>query len=234
MNAESAWLPPGAWDACADESLNIEQFLGKPCWIGVDLASKIDIASIVALFPHENGYAVFPKFYLPRAAVENGGNNASAYAGWESGGHLTVVAGEVLDFDSVIDDLLLWIGQFDVQEVVLDPWKAVHITNPLQKRGVTVPLIEVSQNVKNLSGPMKEVEALVVSRRLKHDGNPAFGWMASNVVCHTDVNGNVFPRKEHVWAKIDGIVATITAMSRAMLMRIVTSVYEKRGLLLLP
>lgn len=218
VNAESAWLPPGAWDACADESLEIEQFDGHPCWVGVDLASKIDIASIVALFPHGDGYAVFPKFYLPRAAVENGGNNAMAYAGWESTGHLTVVEGEVLDFDAVIDDLLVWIGRFDVQEIVFDPWKAVHITNPLQKRGVTVPLVEVAQNVKNLSGPMKELEALVLAKRIKHDGNPMFSWMASNVVCHADANGNVFPRKENLANKIDAIPATITGMSRAMSM----------------
>jgi phage terminase large subunit-like protein len=40
--------------------------------------------------------------------------------------------------------------------------------------------------------------------------------MMSNVVCHVDAKDNVFPRKQTANNKIDGAVALIMAMGRAM------------------
>jgi phage terminase large subunit-like protein len=70
--------------------------------------------------------------------------------------------------------------------------------------------------VKNFSAPMKEIEALVRSGRLHHDGDPVLAWMMSNVVAHLDKKDNVFPNRQTVKNKIDGAVALIMAMGRAM------------------
>jgi phage terminase large subunit-like protein len=78
-------------------------------------------------------------------------------------------------------------------------------------------MIEVGQTVKNLSDPMKELEAMVVEGRFHHDGNPVFKWMVANVVAHVDAKDNIFPRKERPEYKIDGVVATIMALSRLVL-----------------
>jgi phage terminase large subunit-like protein len=66
---------------------------------------------------------------------------------------------------------------------------------------------------------MKELEALVISGRLKHDGNPMMTWMVSNVVCHRDAKDNIYPRKEREENKIDGVVAAIMAIGRQMATR---------------
>jgi phage terminase large subunit-like protein len=63
---------------------------------------------------------------------------------------------------------------------------------------------------------MKQLEALVIDDRLHHDGNSCMNWMMSNVVAHTDAKGNIFPRKEKNELKIDGPVALIMALSRAL------------------
>jgi phage terminase large subunit-like protein len=64
---------------------------------------------------------------------------------------------------------------------------------------------------------MKELEAITLSRRLHHDGSPVMRWMISNVVAHRDAKDNIYPRKERPENKIDGVVATIMALARAML-----------------
>jgi len=90
-----------------------------------------------------------------------------------------------------------------------------------------VTIAEIPQNVRTLSNPMKELEALVISGRFHHNGNPVLTWMASNVVCHTDVNDNIFPRKLKPEYKIDGIVATLTALNRALATQfVVTPAYQ--------
>ena len=77
-------------------------------------------------------------------------------------------------------------------------------------------MIEVRPTVLNFSEPMNTLEALVLQEKLIHDGDPVLGWMASNVVAHLDAKDNIYPRKERPENKIDGIVALIMALSRAI------------------
>lgn len=77
-------------------------------------------------------------------------------------------------------------------------------------------MVEMRPTVLNFSEPMKELEKLVLEGNLEHDGDPVLTWMVSNVVCHRDQKDNIYPRKEREENKIDGVVALIMALGRAM------------------
>jgi phage terminase large subunit-like protein len=94
-------------------------------------------------------------------------------------------------------------------------------------------MVEVRPTVLNFSEPMKTLEALVLQGKFRHDGDPVLTWMASNVVAHLDAKDNIYPRKERPENKIDGIVALIMALARAMMGGGDSSVYEERGQLVL-
>ena len=49
-----------------------------------------------------------------------------------------------------------------------------------------------------------------------HNGDPVLAWAISNVVCHRDAKDQIYPRKETEANKIDGPVAAITALGRAI------------------
>ena len=215
VNADTAWMDMRAWDACADSTLDIEAFIGQPCWIGLDLASKTDIAALVLVFPHPeiaDAYAVFGKYYLPEDTVSSAGN--SQYEGWMRTGRLTVTPGNVIDFGWIEADLLEMASRFEVQAVAFDPFQATQLSTRMLSEGL--PMIEVRPTVLNFSEPMKTLEALVLQKKLAHDSDPVLTWMASNVVAHMDVKDNIYPRKERAENKIDGIVALIMALSRAI------------------
>ncbi len=215
VNADTAWMDMRAWDACADSTLDIEAFIGQPCWIGLDLASKTDIAALVLVFPHPeiaDAYAVFGKYYLPEDTVSSAGN--TQYEGWMRTGRLTVTPGNVIDFGWIEADLLEMASRFEVQAVAFDPFQATQLSTRMLSEGL--PMIEVRPTVLNFSEPMKTLEALVLQKKLTHDGDPVLTWMASNVVAHLDVKDNIYPRKERAENKIDGIVALIMALSRAI------------------
>lgn len=215
VNADTAWMDMRAWDRCTDAALDLDQFTGQPCWIGLDLASKTDIAALMLLFTHpeiEGGYAVFGRYYLPEDTVMATSN--SQYAGWMRTGRLTVTPGNVIDFGWIEADLIETASRFQVQGVAFDPFQATQISTRMLAEGL--PMIEVRPTVLNFSEPMKALEALVLQRRLIHDGDPVLGWMASNVVAHLDAKDNIYPRKERPENKIDGIVALIMALSRAL------------------
>ncbi len=78
-----------------------------------------------------------------------------------------------------------------------------------------------------MSGPAKELEKLVLEGNFEHDGDQVLTWMVSNVVCHRDAKDNIYPRKERDENKIDGVVALIMALGRAIASEQNTpSVYE--------
>lgn len=216
VNADSAWMDMRRWDECADHSLSLDEFEGQPCFIGLDLASKIDICAKVLVFPRQEDdgkthYYVFPQFWLPRRAVENAKN--SQYSGWERSELLNVSEGEVTDFRAVKESILEDCSRFDVQEVDFDPWQAAQLSKELEDEGVV--MVEVRQTVLNMSDPMKSLQAAVYDKTLHHDGGPVLTWMMSNVIAHTDAKDNIYPRKEFPENKIDGVVALIMAINRA-------------------
>ncbi|MCL6471174.1 MAG: terminase large subunit, partial [Ralstonia sp.] len=215
VNADTAWMDMRAWDRCADAALDLDTFAGQPCWIGLDLASKTDIAALMLLFAHpeiEGGFAVFGRYYLPEDTVMATAN--SQYAGWMRNGRLTVTPGNVIDFGWIEADLIEMSSRFQVQGMAFDPFQATQLSTRMLAEGL--PMIEVRPTVLNFSEPMKALEALVLQRRLIHDGDPVLGWMASNVVAHLDAKDNIYPRKERPENKIDGIVALIMSLSRAL------------------
>ncbi len=216
VNADTAWMDMRAWDACADSGLDLDTFEGQPCWIGLDLASKTDIAALMLVFQHPDiadAYAVFGKYYLPEDTVSAAGN--SQYPGWMRTGRLTVTPGNVIDFSWIEADLMAMASRFGIQAVAFDPFQATQLSTRMLSEGL--PMIEVRPTVLNFSEPMKTLEALVLQKKLVHDGDPVLAWMVSNVVAHLDAKDNIYPRKERPENKIDGIVALIMALARAFL-----------------
>ena len=216
-NADVGWMDMNAWDACADESLDESDFDGEPCWLGLDLASTSDMTAKVKIFQRKidgsSHYYLFGDYWLPRTAIERGVN--SQYQGWEYLGYLHVCEGPVKDFAEIRDSILEDCGRYSVQSVAYDPFQAVQLSKELSDDGV--PMVLCKQTVANLSDPMKQFQALVLDHRLHFNGDPVLTWMVSNVVCHVDVKENIYPRKDAPENKIDGVVAGIMALSRALL-----------------
>lgn len=219
VNADSAWMDMRAWDRCANPQLTIDDIVGFPCWVPLDLASKVDIAA-APIIAHDVENDVWycvsrGRFWLPERAVENGSN--SQYDGWARAGHLVTTPGEVTDYDQIEEQLRTDARTLqDLREIPFDPFQATQLSGHMLAEGL--PMVEMRPTVLNLSEPMKQLEALVLQgpTRFQHDANPAMDWMVSNVVCHRDQKDNVYPRKERAEAKIDGPVAAIMGIGRAM------------------
>lgn len=215
VNADTAWMNMQAWDKCADESLDIDDFAGSECVIACDLATKVDIAAKMRLFWKDidgvRHYYAFGRYYLPEDAAEDGRN--SQYSGWATEGRLCLTDGSVTDYGVIEDELREDASRFKVLESAFDPWQASALVQRLETDGM--PATEYRQTVANMSEPMKELEALVLQGRFHFDGDPVLTWMVSNVVCHVDAKENIYPRKERPENKIDGLVALVMALGVA-------------------
>lgn len=217
VNAQSAWLNMSEWEKCGDKSLKPEQFSADPLFIGLDLASKSDLAGKIRVFCREiDGemhYFVFSNQYINEFTAQLPDNKQ--YLGWARQGWLSLTIGNVTDFGQIEDDIRDDAADFDLREVGFDPWNGAYIAQRLQSHGLEC--VEVRQSVQFLSEPMKWIqEVLIPTRRIHHNGDPVLAWALSNVEIKVDNNGNIFPRKSDDHKKIDPAVALIIAMSRAI------------------
>ena len=217
VGAKNAWLNMLRWKE-APPRKTLQELEGRRCIIGLDLASKIDIAGNILLFPPVDGdpfWHVHGRYYLPEARViEELDGNTSRYREFDALGLLTLTDGEVIDFEVIKDDLREFAGRFDIEAVAYDPWQATQLAQEMVAEGL--PMVEIRQTVQNISEPMKELEALTLRRLLAHGDCPILTWMASNVLAKLDVKDNIYPNKERPENKIDGIVALIMSLSRAI------------------
>jgi len=230
-NAAVAWLNPGAWGKLLDAALDIEDLAGNPCYLGVDLAVRVDMAALVALFPPHGlreKWAVFGKYYLPSEIVERVEN--AHYQGWEASGRLTVTPGAVIDYDYIIEDVLQWAARFEVREVAQDPYRATQFAVELRKRDYTGVIFDLHQSKAVMSPALKELEAMILDAKLAHDGDPILNWMVSNVMVERDSKENYYPTKESNEKKIDGVLALLMALDRANRGAAAAPDFENRGL----
>ena len=210
-SASAAWMDLNAWNKCETAGLELSDFEGRPCFIGLDLGAKNDITAKVRLFPNGRSFAIFAEYYLPELTVEKATN--SQYSGWVQEGLLTTTSGAMTDMQVIEDGLREDLSRFDVKAIGYDPWNAIALANSLGNAGA--PMVEYRNTVQKISEPMKTLEALVQDGRIEHNGDPVMRWMMGNVVAKLDAKDNIFPRKERYENKIDGVVALIMAVGLA-------------------
>lgn len=214
VSGESPWMDMRAWDRCAELALrDLPKYHGARAWIGLDLAQKRDFAALCIVFQVDDLWYVCTRLYLNELAIQESGN--AHLSGWARQGYVQVTDGDITDFDVVADDLRQLCRNFDVQEIAFDPALSMYFAGKLIEEGL--PLVEITQRALFFTPPLIQVENLVLEKKLRHDGNPVMTWMVSNLVVKVSkFNELRAPTKERPENKIDGPIAMLMALGRAL------------------
>jgi phage terminase large subunit-like protein len=210
---DSRWfVPPLDWSACSAGPLDPTE--GRPCWVGVDLASNLDMTAAAFVFKESDGsYAVEWRYWVPRETVADRVREGIPYDAWIRDGWVTVTDGHRLDHEAVARDIIAFGERHEIKAVGCDPWQAGALETLLQREGITTK--DVAQRTAILNSPCKLLEALVVEKRLRTGGNPVAQWNANNVCVYTDPTGMIKPDKAKSTEKIDGVAALVNALALA-------------------
>jgi len=212
VGAKVAWMNMLAWQR-QKRAMDPEQYRARPAYLGIDLASKKDVAAVAVIVPDGDAYATFQWYYAPEAAALDN----EKYRELATAGVLALTPGSATDYGEIEAKLEELAALFDIRQVGFDQWQAQYLAQRLMERGL--PMTEFPHQVRTFSDPMKEIEALVLDRRLWHDGNKATTWMMGNVMGKADAKENIYPtrsRPHDPACKIDGVVAMVMAMGLAM------------------
>lgn len=246
--AETRWLNMRRWDKAAKApSMTLADLEGRPCWAGLDLSSTQDTTSLALCWrvddedadgnkpPRRYVFRVWS--WLPREGIEEKEKrDAAPWFSWSTDedkerARLELTEGEVIDYD-VLRARINEIGErFGIQEIGVDPWNGTQLMTQLVRDGFEV--VQVRQGFRSMNEPSKEFEKVVTSTRIDTGADPILRYMAANATVESDPAGNIKPKKAKDRRRIDGIVACVVALSRAMVApdKEEQSVYAERGVL---
>ncbi len=228
------WMPMDKWDKC-EFAVSEDDLEGRVCYGGLDLSSTTDITAFVLVFPpldDTDKYIILPYFWIPEDNLDlRVRRDHVPYDVWERQGFLQTTEGNVVHYGYIEKFIERLEERFNIREIAFDRWGAVQMVQNLEGMGFTV--VPFGQGFKDMSPPTKELMKLVLEQRIAHGGHPVLRWMMDNIYIRSDPAGNIKPDKAKSTEKIDGAVATIMALDRAIRCGNDNgaSVYDSRGLL---
>jgi phage terminase large subunit-like protein len=223
VNTTAPWLSLEGWRR-GQTVWSPSSMADEPCWIGIDMSSKIDLTAVVVVFPPtetRRTWRLLPWCLTPDETLDDRAHRDRApYRHWTVGPSETVAAGLYtnpgfrIDQDRVRDFVHTAADLFDLQSIGIDPWNAGNLIKDLgETDGFQV--VEIPQNLKQMSGPSKEFEADVLDGLVDAGGNPLMEWCVSNAVVERDGKDNIYPVKKKSRGRIDPLIAALLARKLA-------------------
>lgn len=228
------WLDLEVWDAC--KKVFAEDMLrGRECYSALDLASTIDLSALAHLFPPNDDdplWRLLLRCFVPqRSILRRVERDRVPYDVWVQEGLLIATPGEAINYPAIKKVIQDDAAKFQLRQLAFDRMFATQLIQDLMDEGMDC--IAFGQGFLSMAGPCKELEGMLASQKIAHNGDKVLRWMASNVAVKQDPAGNYKPDKKASSEKIDGIVALLMALGISMARPGDSSVYSQPGSLAL-
>ena len=233
------WINLLLWDENAgalpgEPELREKALAGRAGYGALDLSAVSDLTAWVMGFPDPHdaeALDVLCRFWAPEAKLHDATNRyMDQYRSWAKQGYLQVTPGDAIDYGFIKKQILEDAQRFRLISMNVDRlFQGYQLSQELADEGLDV--FGMGQGFLSMAAPMKEFERRMLGKKLHHGGNPVLRFMADNVAVQMDPAGNLKPDKAKSQGRIDGIVAMVMMIDRAMRHEPPkTSVYERRGL----
>jgi phage terminase large subunit-like protein len=221
VNNAIRWMPSQVWQKCAFH-VDAGRLKGKTCYGGLDLSMSNDITAFVLVFPPDNPmdetdkYQILPFLWIAEEKLkERVKRDHVPYQEWVDKGFLHATPGNIIQYSFVEHCIKELCCDYEVREIAFDKWGAHQMAQRLRDAGMRV--IDFGQGYESMSPPTKELMRLACDERIAHGGHPALEWMMGNVYVENDAAGNIKPTKKKSSEYIDGVVAMVMGLARAIL-----------------
>ena len=213
VESDDRWFTGDAFSNCRRPPP--EALAGRPCVVGVDLASNLDMTAACFLFKAADGsWDAVIRYWVPEETVaERERKDRVPYSTWIREGWLNVTPGARLDHETVARDILAFGQDHRIVKVGSDPWQVGPLATFLQREGLEVK--GVAQTTARLNSPCKMLEGLVVEGKFRYE-SPILLWNANHCLVYTDATGMIKPDKGKSTEKIDGLAAAANAFAMAI------------------
>lgn len=211
VEARSPFVTKTVWDENGEKPL--DDFEGREVYGGLDLSSVSDLTALVLASARDAKWDVRPTFWLPRDGLEaKARSDRVPYDIWAREGYLNTTPGAAIEYDFVAEYLRGIFDRCRVVAIAFDRWGMVHLKPCLVRAGFSEKELEkfisFGQGLQSMSPALRQFEALLLGRRLRHGKHPVLAMCAANATVVSDAAESRKFVKSKKTGRIDGMVAT--------------------------
>ena len=218
VNATAPCLSVDGWRK-GQSQWDVEDLAHERCYIGIDLASKIDLCALSAVFPPSPGrpsWRLSQHVWTPEDTIDDRAHRDRApYRVWADQGWLTLVPGTRIDQQMVREAILSLRDRFDVELIGFDPWHADTLIDQLVKQDgfPEDQVLAVPQSFIGMSSACLRMQAEILGGNIDARGCPVTAWSVSNTVGQKDGKDNLMFTKGKSRGRIDPVIAATIGMA---------------------
>lgn len=132
----------------------------------------------------------------------------------------------MIDHRAIVEHVLQLGERYSIQEIAIDRWNSTAVNVWLQEEGLTIN--QFGQGFASMAAPVKELKRAIISGKFRHGANPLLRMCFNNLAVERDAAENEKFTKAKARGRIDGAVAAVMAIGRAMANEVETNVYDER------
>src|SRR5215472_16742244 len=220
IEASSPFVTSAQWKACAAEPLDLR---GRDVFAGLDLSETRDLTALVLIGCdiRDGSWSAQPTFWLPaQGLADKARADRVPYDTWQAKGFLTATPGASISYEYVAHHLKHVFDQHRVAKIAFDRSNMEHLKPWLLNAGFSEQIIKerfipFGQGYKSMSPALRDLESLVLEKKLRHGDHPILQMCASNAVIDRDPAGNRKLSKKRSTGRIDGMTALVMAFGVA-------------------
>lgn len=196
----------------------------EPCYVGIDLASKIDLCCLSLVFPPTAGrpsWRFVQHIWTPADTLADRAHRDRApYLVWRDQGWLTETPGTQIDHQLIRGVLKEARQRYDIERIGFDPWHADTLISQLVNEDgfPETQVLAVPQTFAGMSSACLKMQAEILGGAVDAFGCPVTAWAVSNTVDQRDGKDNMMFVKKKSRGRIDPVIAPTIGMALALRM----------------
>lgn len=223
VNASNPCLSVDGWRK-GQSTWTPDEMLHESCFVGIDLASKIDLCALSIAFPPAQGretWRLIQHIWTPAdTLLDRAHRDRAPYDLWRDKGWLIPTPGTQIDHQLLRAVLRDARERYDIERIGFDPWHAdTLISQLINEDGFDeTQVLAVPQTFAGMSSACLKVQAEILAGGIDARGCPVTAWAVSNTVDQRDGKDNMMFVKKKSRGRIDPIIAPTIAIALALRM----------------
>lgn len=188
VDAENPWIDGDVWRSAEVEGLDIAALSDRPCYLALDLSSKLDLTAMAAVWPDEDGtYDAAAWAWTPKdTLLHREQRDQAPYGAWVEAGHLIAVPGRIIDYRYVVEQVAELGEDHALVGLAFDQWKIEDFQRALLEHvGIDC---WIGQRVDDPEAPFEWIE--------RDSGSPGVGLL---MVRHGQGTGGGGSKHKSLW-----------------------------------
>jgi phage terminase large subunit-like protein len=215
VQAKNPFVSRAVWEengAAPIGSLRGAEFFG-----GLDLSSVSDLTALVLISKQGDAWDVHPTFWLPEAGLaEKSRADRVPYDLWAQQGYLQTTPGSSIEYEFIAEHLRAVFDICTIRAIAFDRYAWRYLKPWLERAGFNeaelAKFVEFGQGYVSMSPAIRELESLLLARKIRHHNHPVLNMCASNATVMLDPAANRKFVKARSTGRIDGLVALSMAV----------------------